>query len=475
MALVALLMPFLLLRQLPPENFGVWSLVMQIAAYVNVLSFNMQTVVGRYVAMELAADRPEHARRYVSSAAFILVGCGVIATIFVTFAWYFFARLFSNVPPVLADQARSALLVMGVALSVTLPGAALNGVFTGLQKNGVVAAITIFSRIILVAGVVWAAQLTQNIGWMGFVFSIVTILTIIITGWRVSRIIPSLSIKFAYIRRKEVIQIVNYSSSLAIWSICMLLVSGLNSAIVGLFDYSSLPAFAIAASLVAFLVGIQQSIFSVLIPATAKMISENNAEIDFGNLLITATRYGSILLAIVGLPLIIWAHPILALWLRGPMADKGASILRLLIVGNMIRLVAVPFANIMIAAGEQRRMLLTPIIEGVVNFIVSVFLCQKIGAAGVAIGTIVGAIIGISGNILINSKKTGAVVFNAKRYLWEGTSLPFVCFTPMLLAIFSKQTQNYVVSAVVFIVCLFLVFCFSTTKGEKHKLLKHFK
>lgn len=473
MAVVALVLPFLLLRTLPAETFGVWALVMQIAAYTSVLSFNMQTVVARYVALEVGAGRPEQARRFVSSAFFLLAIGGAVAVVLVLVAFLSFGQVFHNVPPVLANQAAIALLLMGLALSVTLPGAALNGIFAGLQRSHVVAGVTVVSRVLLVILVVAAARATHDLGWMGLAFALTNLITVAVMAWQVSRIDPPLSVRRHLIGRSEVSELVDYSTSLAVWSIAMLLVTGLNSAIVGLFDYPSLPAFAVSATLVAFLVGVQQSIFAVLIPAVAHRLGEADGAAGMDKLLLSTTRYGCFLLALVGFPLLIWAKPILALWTTPEIAETGAPILRILVIGNMVRLSAVPFVNLAIAAGAHRKFLLTPLIEGVVNLTVSVILCQHIGAVGVAWGTLIGAFFGVGGNILVNMSSEGMLYIKIRDYVLKGLVWPYACFLPAILILMFGDEFPLIAKILGLTTSVILMFFFGFDANERQLIRKY--
>ena len=49
-AVVALLLPPVLIRHMTPASYAVWVLVLQTAAYVGYLNFGLQTAIGRYVA-----------------------------------------------------------------------------------------------------------------------------------------------------------------------------------------------------------------------------------------------------------------------------------------------------------------------------------------------------------------------------------------------------------------------------------------
>src|SRR5438034_7938800 len=49
-AMVAIVLPPFLTRMMSADNYGAWSLILQLSAYVGYLDFGIQTAVGRFVA-----------------------------------------------------------------------------------------------------------------------------------------------------------------------------------------------------------------------------------------------------------------------------------------------------------------------------------------------------------------------------------------------------------------------------------------
>jgi O-antigen/teichoic acid export membrane protein len=80
-ALVALAVPPFLTRLLPPETYGAWALVLQLAAYVSYFEFGIQTAVGRYVARENERGAFEHRNKIVNTALALLSAASLLALI----------------------------------------------------------------------------------------------------------------------------------------------------------------------------------------------------------------------------------------------------------------------------------------------------------------------------------------------------------------------------------------------------------
>ena len=83
----------------------------------------------------------------------------------------------------------------------------------------------------------------------------------------------------------------------------------------------------------------------------------------------------------------------------GPRYAENATILvQLLVVANIIRICVSPYIVAMIGTGEQRRIIFVPLLEGAVNLAASVIAGYYLGAAGVALGTLIGSVVSLVGH-----------------------------------------------------------------------------
>jgi len=223
-----------------------------------------------------------------------------------------------------------------------------------------------------------------------------------------------------------------YCFSLSVWNVAMLMVSGLDLAIVGRVDFKAVPAYAIATGLVAFVAGIQNAVFNVLIPVGAILGAKEDG-LQLQRMLLNATKYGVLLLLASSLPLLLGGEFLLRHYVGPELAESTLPLLRLLVIGNLIRLTATPYAALLIATGQQQIMLVTPFVEGSINLGLSIFLGMRIGAMGVAIGTIIGAFIAIMCNLFYNFPRTRLLSVNLKEYVFSGLLFPLSAGIPWFL------------------------------------------
>jgi O-antigen/teichoic acid export membrane protein len=185
----------------------------------------------------------------------------------------------------------------------------------------------------------------------------------------------------------------------------MLLINGFDLIMVGRFELSAVAPYSAAALLVLFLESIQNAVFGVFIPHAAGMHAREESG-ALGELLLRSTRLGICLLLLGALPLIVFSHEIIGLWLGASYSNEGGGILTMLLIANVIRLIGTPYSTILIGTGLQRLIVVSPLLEGVTNLTASIVLGLQYGAIGVAWGTLIGAVIGIGCHIFYNMPRT---------------------------------------------------------------------
>ena len=212
----------------------------------------------------------------------------------------------------------------------------------------------------------------------------------------------------------------------------MLLISGLDLSIVGIFDYRATAAYAVAATLANVMAQTQGAIFAAFLPAAAVLSARGDGE-KLGVMLLSSTRYGCATLLLMGLPLLVGGHLMLRVWIGSEFAAQGTAILQALVVANMIRLIALPYSTLLLGTGQQHKVILSPVAEGVTNLSASVVGAYYFGAIGVAIGTLIGSVVSIAFHFLYNMPRTSAIAIDRPLLVREGFLRPFSCTIPLLL------------------------------------------
>ncbi len=475
-ALVAILLPPFLTRLMSSEAYGAWSLVLQISAFVGYLDFGIQTAVGRFVARTGENGDTEHRDRIVSTSMAALIAVGTLGMVGSAGLALLMPRVFQQLPRVLIWDCRLALMLVGGSLAIGLPCSVFNGIFVGLQRYEVPAAIIGSSRLLSALALVLLTRRGGDLTQMAAAVATVNLAAYGLQYLLYRKMAPKMRFSPHLVSRKAGRELLDYCLSLCVWSFAMLLVSGLDVSLVGYFEFESVAYYSVASTLIAFLGGLQYALFNVMIPSTAVVQIRGNS-IELGRIMITATRYGSFVLLLMGLPLIFAAKVVLTLWVGAKYAAQGTLILQVLTTANIIRLSAVPYVMTLIGTGQQRLVIITPLLEGACNLLVSVIAGYFFGAVGVAIGTFAGAIVGTMGNVVYNMPRTTEIKFRITDYLRDGLLRPLVCSAPLTATVLILRWSNtptpttaYAAMGSALLATAILVWRFGLIGAEREKL-----
>ncbi|MGO9203524.1 MAG: polysaccharide biosynthesis C-terminal domain-containing protein [Limisphaerales bacterium] len=476
-ALVALALPPILTRSLPVSTFGAWGLILQLAAYVGLLDFGLQMAVSRFVAhCNELGDRGQR-DSIVSTAFAALSGLGAVGfAAMLVLAWQL-PRMFSQMPASLYSGARTALLLVGASLALSLPFGVFNSIFIGLQRNEVPAAIVVAGKVIGGGLVVVAARLGGGLFWMAVGMAAANVATALAQYWACRRVAAEIRVSSSALSRGAGRELFGYCFSLSVWSVAMLLVSGLSTAIVGVFDFKSVAYFTVAVSLTNFLAGIQSAAFSAIMPVAAALGARRDAR-QLGEVLISSTRYGMLILLLGGLPLIICSFWILRLWVGAGYALHAQAFLQVLVAANIVRLSATPYCALLIGTGQQRLVILTPLVEGAANLFSSILLASALGPVGVAWGTLVGAVVGVTCNYVYNMHRTKGISFSPARYFVSGILRPLgaaLPVVPLSLGILLFRSSGLLAAAVTLpsgALLLYMLWRFAADPEERRRVLR---
>ena len=220
---------------------------------------------------------------------------------------------------------------------------------------------------------------------------------------------------------------------LALWSVGTFCVSGLDVTLVGHYSFNEAGYYAVATLPSNLLILIMSAVVGPLMPA-ASALSTERSRFEMGNILYRATRYSSILLFAAGLPLLVGSYPILRWWVGPDYAAHSVTFMRILILGNLVRNLCLPYATMVVATGKQRFATVATLAEAIVNLASSIYLARHVGAIGVAIGTLLGAGVSVGLHFVWSMPRTeDSFAISRGRLFRQGFMRPFVVAIPSAL------------------------------------------
>jgi O-antigen/teichoic acid export membrane protein len=432
--LISLVLPPFLVHRLSAAEYSAWVLILQLSAYVSLLDLGLQTAIGKFVAEHDAAGDRETNHYLVSTSFTMLAVAALIAAVAVIVMAWHVPQLFRQMPAVLVPEVRLGVMAVGLSSAFALPFSSFSAIFTGLQRYAFTTLVAIASRTLSAAALIILLLMHGGLVQMALIMAAFNIAVAIAQylGWR-SYARERVNFSFLLFDRGSAVRLAKYGSVLSLWTFAMLLISGLDTVIVGHYDYRNTGFYAIASSVTNVMLALIGSLFGPLLPAFSSM--QAGAKPDrMGELCIQASRYCTLLLCVLGLPLIFGAYPLLSLWIGRPYAARSALYLQLLVIGNIIRQLAYPYVIAVVATGKQHLATISAIAESSVNISLSIWLVQRWGAIGVAVGTLAGAIVSVGVHTLVSMRYTQSTILIPRwRFVIGGILRPLLIISPSLL------------------------------------------
>lgn len=345
-----------------------------------------------------------------------------------------FPLLFKQVEPDLVVKGRIGLLWIGAALSVALPFSGLMGTFIGLEKNDIPAYLAVAAKLLVAVSVALVAAATEEITPSAIAFFVASIAGYLLQALTFRLLCREWPLNLYRLNIPLLSELARYCASLGIWSIAMLMITGVTTTIVGIFAFTELASFGIALNLVTFLVGLQQAVMSPLIQRFARSHAINDWD-SSRQLLLRSSYVCTNLLITTTAILILLSHDLLRAWVGPDYAATAYRLLIPLVLGNAIRSTAIPYAMLMIASGQQHKILASPLLEGITSLIACIVGVLWSGALGASVGVVAGAAAALIANYFYNMPRTLPTTFSIAKVFQASllVHMPFISIVAFII------------------------------------------
>jgi O-antigen/teichoic acid export membrane protein len=429
--IIVLFLPPLLVRVLDKPTYATWVLIVQIGAYVTLIDSGIQSAICRFVARAEGLQDRRYLGHILSSASFILIAAALAATGATVVCSWQLGHIFHGIPSSIVPGARSALLIIGISLAMSLPFSAIAGTFLGLQKNEINALAGSAGKLAGAAGAGWAAWHHEGLLAMALWIGLGNVLqsALYLVSWVRLRLRGVL--RPGFVTGAAVREFSRFCAAMFATQLSAVLITGLDMPVVTAFDFRHAAYYAVAATAGSMLAAPQAAVVTTLIPV-ASGLSTTESPQRLGQIVLKTTRYANAVLCLLTLPLLFALYPFLHLWVGLDYAGHAFPLAVILIVAQFIRLTLMPYAAIGFGTGQQERMLISPLGEGVVNLMCSVAGAWLWGALGVALGTLAGVFVGIFLHFVNSMPRTDTMAFSRLRLAISGIGRPVACCLPSL-------------------------------------------
>lgn len=404
-ACMVLILPYLLNRLLSQQDYAIWVLGFQAVLYVPMLGLGIHQILNRTIAHSLALGDFSQLQRQLGSGFLLVL---LLASMVGTLVWVSspYVGLLSGASSGADQQIGLVWRTIGSGASVGLLSLFFFGCFGGQQRyeweNAYKAMIALGFLSVVWWADIQAITLTPLTLAFAYVMVIGGAMTLLV--WR---FIYSDVFSWRMLKQWHFPTVKSYLRSMygyGVWQIGILMVSGLDLWIVARVNFAAVPGYAIALSFLFFLSGSISAIAGPCLPLFAAHLAKADQSAFVVLFLVWQKR---LLVLVAALCTLLWFTPN-AFWqfLLQDSAPIFTQVFPILLLASCLRLSTLLYSLAILSANLQHRIVLSPLVEGLVNLACSVLLGLYIGVIGVALGTLLGALVCLALHALYNIPRT---------------------------------------------------------------------
>jgi O-antigen/teichoic acid export membrane protein len=387
-AIGILVTPFII-RQLGLTAYGVWTLALTLTfagGYAGLADLGLEAATARYVAEARGDDDEEAISRTVATTLLFFGLLGpAIAAIAIGLSGPL-THLFS-VPDKLHDAAVLCFAIVGGQLIFEFPSRAFAAVLEGTQSFVAMQGIEL-TRALLQA-ILWAGALIAGLGIEALAagLALSTFVALVLYGYMAHRVVPTLRAGPRHATRTEFRRLMTFGGGVFVLRFTGTLYRQMDKVILGVaLTPAAVGIYEIANKIHLAAATVQSMSVSALLPAAATSRRDPSLLRD---LFLRGTCYTTAVSLPVLIGIFAFAEPLIRDWIGAEAAD-AATPARLLLAYLLINVIWNVGSVMVVALGHLRVLLITTVVNVLINLIVSIALVRPLGVEGVILGTLAG-------------------------------------------------------------------------------------
>jgi O-antigen/teichoic acid export membrane protein len=381
----------LMMRFLGEAHYGLWVLVGAVVGYASLLDLGFSVSICKWLAEHRspAADRERNA--FLSTMLVALLALGVIVLLAVAAIALALDRLFTIGVPDLAT-ARLLLLVVGVAAAAEFPLGLSGHLIFAHERLDIANGLTIAHLVLGLIVTVVTLVAGYDVLAVGLVNTGVALTIHIFRFMAARRVVPSLRLSPLLFDARYLREIRRFSLYMSVNQLSRRLTLKTDEIVVGCFlPLSAVSIYSIGLRLSNAGRILSEQLSRVVFPAGASLYAGSDIA-RVRQLAVEGTRVTLVLGLPPAIAVALLADEIIGAWIGQPM-EPAPAVSRLLVVATAVTMVQWVPSTVTLAVGRVAFPTVLAIIEAMSNLGLSVILVSRLGLVGVAIGTLVPAVL----------------------------------------------------------------------------------
>jgi len=383
------LMPFIV-RHLGDRIYGFWSLAAAIVGYYSLLDFGMSSAVSQYICVAIGRNDHAECRAIFNTALRIqslFGGIALLATAAIAAATPWFCRNPADVPVFW-----KVIVILGVSAAIGFPARVYGGVLDAEFRFDIQSWLSILGVILRTGLVVWAILAGGGLLALAWMTLLATLPVTALQIWFARREASWARIGVGSVEMQRVKSLFSYSTYTFLAFIADILRFQIDPLVIsGFIGLAAVTHYRVAGVFVQYYMWILIYSVGMLQPVFSRLHGAG----DRGGLervFFFGTKLASCMSVFIGLALIGWGKPFIARWMGLSYEDAYLPLV-VLSLAVLLDVCQKPSIDLLFATFKHRFYTYMNWGEGLLNLIFSLVLARRLGIVGVALGTLIGAVV----------------------------------------------------------------------------------
>lgn len=385
--LVGLIYTPFLLRMLGQNEFGLYSLVASIVAYLTVLDLGFGNAIVRYVAKFRAENKREEQYELVGMFFVIYCGIGLVAVILGALL-YLNVNLFfdASLTPEDISKVKIMLLMLIFNLAFTFPMSIWRSILTAYEEF-------VFPKLLGIARIILNPIVMIILLYHGYkaiamvaLLTAFNVVTLCIEGWYCHHKVR-MKLRFRRFKWDFLREVLIYSFWIFLTSIMDKFYYSTGQFILGVYSgATAIAIYALAIQLQHLYISFSSAISGVFLPKVTGMYAKGESSEAVSRLFIKTGRVQWLVISLVLTGFILFGQDFLRIWAGEGYGETYFVTLCLFIPASLPLIQSVGI-TILQAANKMKFRALSFVLISIVGFLLSIPLTQRYGVTGCVIGT----------------------------------------------------------------------------------------
>jgi O-antigen/teichoic acid export membrane protein len=408
---VALVLTPVLVHGLGKTDYGIWTVVLSLALYLELFEFGLGAATVKAIAEAEAVGDRERTRRSIATSFWMLAAPGVGALLVGVSLAAAFPFVF-QIPDRSEEAAQILILLVATDLAISIPSDTFGNTLMALQRYDLINVTLIVVLLAQAAAWVLVLALGGGLVALGIVTVLLSLLGQLSRYLIARRLLRGVSLSRRYVERGQVRPLARLSAWYALAELSTLVITRLDVVVVGLVvGVPEAAVYAVAQKLAFLALQVIQPTVLAFFPHSSALA----ARLERAALrpaIVTGTRVSMAAAGPLTLTLGLLAEPALRVWVGDGFAEGATVVVFLAGAAAVSALTRTGFLMLQ-GAGIARRPGLISGFEAALNLVLSVALGRAMGIEGVALATLIAACIAQLGLLLPYAARTFGLSWRA--------------------------------------------------------------